>query len=113
MAQDVQPRIRIPSQIKMGEVIEVKTLVTHEMESGHRRDSNGALVPRRIINKFEASIDGNVVFTAVWYPSVSANLTRTGALSSSRTVHTTVTGAAAPRVQTSGETVCATVPTVA
>ena len=38
MAQDVQPRIRIPSQIKMGEVIEVKTLVTHEMESGQRRD---------------------------------------------------------------------------
>ena len=73
MAQDVQPRIRIPSQIKMGEVIEVKTLVTHEMESGHRRDSNGALVPRRIINRLTCSYNGRPVFEAALEPAVAAN----------------------------------------
>jgi sulfur-oxidizing protein SoxZ len=73
MAQDVQPRIRIPAQIKMGEVIEVKTLVTHEMESGHRRDSNGALVPRRIINRLTCSYNGRPVFEAALEPAVAAN----------------------------------------
>ncbi|MBL8567282.1 MAG: thiosulfate oxidation carrier complex protein SoxZ [Hyphomicrobiaceae bacterium] len=73
MAQDIQPRIRIPSQIRMGEVIEVKTLVTHEMESGQRRDSNGALVPRRIINRLTCSYNGRPVFEAALEPAVSAN----------------------------------------
>ena len=50
--------------VKPGEVIEVKTLVTHEMESGHRRDSNGALVPRRIINRLTCSYNGRPVFEA-------------------------------------------------
>lgn len=72
MAQDVQPRIRIPSQIKAGEVIEVKTLVTHDMESGQRRDG-GKLVPRRIINKMTCTYNGRTVFDAALEPAIAAN----------------------------------------
>lgn len=73
MAQDVKPRIRIPSQIKAGEVIEVKTLVTHEMESGQRRDPAGALVARRIINRLTCAYNGRPVFEATLEPAIAAN----------------------------------------
>lgn len=67
------PRVRIPSKAKAGELIEVKTLISHEMESGQRKDSAGKIIPREIINKFTASFNGKVVFEADWYPAVSAN----------------------------------------
>ncbi len=73
MATDLKPRIRLPSQIKMGDVVEVKTLVTHDMESGHRRDASGALVPRRIINKMTCAYNGRPVFEATLEPAVAAN----------------------------------------
>lgn len=72
MAKSV-PRVRVPAAAKPGDVIEIKTLISHDMETGQRKDSEGNLVPRRIINKFEASVDGKVVFSAEWHPSVSAN----------------------------------------
>lgn len=67
------PRVRLPATAKKGEIIEVKTLISHDMESGQRKDANGKVVPRKIINKFEASYNGKPVFTAEWHPSVSAN----------------------------------------
>ena len=73
MAQDINPRIRLPSQIRPGEVIEVKTLVTHEMESGQRRDPTGALVPRKILNKMTCSYNGRPVFEAALEPAIAAN----------------------------------------
>jgi sulfur-oxidizing protein SoxZ len=73
MAQDLNPRIRLPSQIKAGEVIEVKTLVTHEMESGQRQDASGKLVPRRIINRMTCAYNGRPVFEATLEPAIAAN----------------------------------------
>ncbi|MSP47938.1 MAG: thiosulfate oxidation carrier complex protein SoxZ [Alphaproteobacteria bacterium] len=73
MAQDVKPRIRIPAQVKPGEVFEVKALVTHDMESGQRRDAAGALVPRRIINRLTCAYNGRPVFDAALEPAVAAN----------------------------------------
>lgn len=67
------PRVRMPATAKKGEIVEVKTLISHDMESGQRKDANGKTVPRRIINKFEATYNGKPVFTAAWHPSVSAN----------------------------------------
>lgn len=67
------PRVRVPSTAKKGEVVEVKTLISHEMESGQRKDAAGATIPRRIIRKFEARYNGKLVFEADWAPSVSAN----------------------------------------
>jgi sulfur-oxidizing protein SoxZ len=73
MAIKSTPRVRVPAQAKAGEIIEIKTLISHEMESGQRKDSSGKTVPRNIINRFEASFDGELVFAADWFPSISAN----------------------------------------
>jgi sulfur-oxidizing protein SoxZ len=67
------PRVRVPATAKPGELIEIKTLISHEMESGQRKDAQGATIPRKIINKFTASFNGKMVFEADWHPAISAN----------------------------------------
>lgn len=73
MAPQPTPRVRLPAQAKAGEIIEIKTLISHEMESGQRKDSAGKAIPRKIINKFTAAFNGKVVFEADWHPAISAN----------------------------------------
>ena len=73
MAQPSKPRVRAPSSAKAGEMIEIKTLISHDMESGQRKGSDGAVVPRRIIKEFTASFDGTPFFRAEWQPAISAN----------------------------------------
>jgi sulfur-oxidizing protein SoxZ len=67
------PRVRAPNKAKVGEIVEIKSLISHEMESGQRRDSGGKVVPRKIINKFTASFNGKTFFEADWQPAISAN----------------------------------------
>ena len=67
------PRVRVPPTAKPGEMIEIKTLISHEMESGQRKDAAGAVIPRKIINKFTAAFNGKTVFEADWNPAISAN----------------------------------------
>lgn len=67
------PRVRLPATAKKDEVIEIKTLISHEMESGQRRDSAGKAIPRKIINKVTAAFNGKVFFEADWHPAISAN----------------------------------------
>jgi len=67
------PRVRVPTQAKPGELIEIKTLISHEMESGQRKDASGKIVPRKIINTFTAQFNGKTVFEADWNPAISAN----------------------------------------
>jgi sulfur-oxidizing protein SoxZ len=66
-------RIRLPASIKKGETVEVKTLITHTMESGQRRDSAGAVIPRKILNKFACTYNGKDVIRADWASAISAN----------------------------------------
>ncbi len=73
MAVDPAPRVRLPAEAKPGEIIEIKALISHEMETGQRRDEAGQIVPRKIIREFIASFNGKQVFRAEWFPSVSAN----------------------------------------
>lgn len=67
------PRIRMPATAKAGDVVEVKTLISHEMESGQRKDKEGKLIPRKIINKFVAKFNGKELMTVDWHAAVSAN----------------------------------------
>jgi sulfur-oxidizing protein SoxZ len=67
------PRVRVPAKAKKDELIEIKTLISHDMESGQRKGADGAVIPRKIINKFVAQFNGKQVFAADWYPSISAN----------------------------------------
>ena len=74
MAKDIKPRIRVPKSINKGDVFEVKTLVTHAMESGQRPNKQtGGKFPRDIINKFVVTYNGKEVLKADWHPAVSAN----------------------------------------
>ncbi|MGQ0662849.1 MAG: thiosulfate oxidation carrier complex protein SoxZ [Pseudomonadota bacterium] len=66
-------RIRLPSSIKKGDVVEVKTLITHTMESGQRRDSSGDVIPRKILNKFVCTYNGKEVLRAELAPAIAAN----------------------------------------
>jgi sulfur-oxidizing protein SoxZ len=66
-------RIVVPREVKKGSTFEIKTLITHEMETGHRRDSAGNPIPRNIINRFVATYDGEEIFSADLFPGVAAN----------------------------------------
>lgn len=68
-----KPRIKLPDSAKVGDVIEVKTLISHVMETGQRRDPDGKPIPRFIINTFSAKFAGKDVFTADLQPGISAN----------------------------------------
>jgi sulfur-oxidizing protein SoxZ len=66
-------RIRVPRQARKDEVIEIKTLILHPMETGRRRNVQGQLMPRRIIHTFTCTYNGTQVFRADWHPAVAAN----------------------------------------
>lgn len=87
---DQPPVIRIaaPARATPGEVIELKALIRHDMESGYRRNAYGEQIPRNILKTFECHYDGEVVFRAEFFPGIAADpiltfyttATRTGAL---------------------------------
>ena len=55
-----QPRIRLPAQIRAGEVIEIRTLITHVMETGQRKDQAGAAVPRVAEHELNLAFEANL-----------------------------------------------------
>lgn len=74
MADAPKPRIRLDKkEAKKGDAIEVKTLISHVMESGQRKGADGKVIPRKIINKFTVEYMGKVIFQADIEPAVSAN----------------------------------------
>ncbi|MEO0543873.1 MAG: thiosulfate oxidation carrier complex protein SoxZ [Pseudomonadota bacterium] len=68
-----KPRVRLPKSASVGEVITIKTLIKHRMESGQRKDQDGNVVPRLIINKFECDFNGTPVFSCDIEPGVSSD----------------------------------------
>jgi sulfur-oxidizing protein SoxZ len=73
MADDIKPRLRVPATAKKGELVEVKTLITHPMETGLRKDGDGKLVPRLIVNTLAVTYNGKPVLNAKLEPAVAAN----------------------------------------
>jgi sulfur-oxidizing protein SoxZ len=67
------PRIKAPETARPGEIIEIKTLISHRMETGQRHDHDGKLVPRDIINSFTCSFDGVPFVTVRFGTGISAN----------------------------------------
>jgi sulfur-oxidizing protein SoxZ len=65
--------INVPARAKRGEVIEIKTLVSHVMETGFRRTQLGAPIPRDIIRQFVCTYNGTEVFRAELHPAIAAN----------------------------------------
>jgi sulfur-oxidizing protein SoxZ len=68
-----KPRIKIPDSAKVGDVIEIKTLISHVMETGQRRDKDGKVIPRMILNSFAVTFEGKEVMRAELHPGTSAN----------------------------------------
>ena len=68
-----KPRLKLPKQAKKGEIIQIKTLVQHVMETGLRKDANGNPIARKILNKFSCTVNGKLVFSADFEPAISAN----------------------------------------
>ncbi len=66
-------RIDVPKTAKRGEIIDIRTLISHSMETGFRRDYLGAPLPRDIITGFVCTYNGVEVCRAVLHPAISAN----------------------------------------
>ena len=83
--------VNMPKTAKQGEVIDIKVLISHPMESGQRHDDNGQIIPRKIINKFVCAWNGEEVFSADFFPAIAANpfLSFTAIASESGTVSMT------------------------
>jgi len=73
MAQDVTPRVKVPKSAAAGEAISIKTLISHPMESGQRKDKEGNLIPRSIINRFTCEFNGEMVLDVAMEPAISTN----------------------------------------
>ena len=67
------PRIKLPDSAKVGEIVEIKTLATHIMETGNRKDPSGHIIPRDIIHTFTATYAGQEVFSATLGSGIAAN----------------------------------------
>jgi sulfur-oxidizing protein SoxZ len=65
--------INVPAKAKRGDVIEIKTLMSHIMETGFRRTATAELVPRDIITSFTCRYNGNEIFRADLFPAIAAN----------------------------------------
>ena len=68
-----QARVRVPAEARRGEVIEIRTMIQHPMETGFRRDDVGNAVPVHIIHRFTCTYNGEEVFAADLHPAIAAN----------------------------------------
>lgn len=73
MASGVKPRVKVPKSASAGEAIVIKTLISHPMESGQRKDSSGNPIPRSIINRFTCEFNGQNVIDITMEPAISTN----------------------------------------
>jgi len=73
MASGVKPRVKVPKKAAAGDVITIKTLISHKMESGQRKDKEGNVIPRSIINRFTCDFNGENVVDVMLEPAISTN----------------------------------------
>jgi sulfur-oxidizing protein SoxZ len=65
--------INVPAKAKRGDIIEIKTLMSHIMETGFRRTASGEIIPRHIITSFICRYNGTEIFRAELFPATAAN----------------------------------------
>ena len=65
--------INVPPKAKRGDIIEIKTLMSHIMETGYRRTATGDLIPRDIITSFICRYNGVEIFRTDLFPAIAAN----------------------------------------
>ena len=67
------PRVQVPSVAAKSEIFQVKALISHQMETGLRRDPQGDVIARNIINKFVCRYNDVVVFDVDLHEAMAAN----------------------------------------
>ncbi len=65
--------LNVPATAAPDEIVEIKVLIQHPMETGFRTDRNGRLVPRDIIQQLSCDYRGEEVFRVQLFPAVAAN----------------------------------------
>ena len=73
MADGAKPRVKAPKSASAGEVVTIKTLISHKMESGQRKNKDGSVIPRSIINRFTCEFNGTSVIDVTLEPAISTN----------------------------------------
>jgi sulfur-oxidizing protein SoxZ len=65
--------INVPQKATRGEIITIKTLISHIMETGFRHDNQGRAVPRDIITSLVCTYNGEEIFNVTLYQAIAAN----------------------------------------
>ena len=65
--------VNVPASAKRGDIVEIKTVVAHAMETGFRRTQFGEMIPRDIISRFVCTYNGAEIFRAELSPAIAAN----------------------------------------
>jgi sulfur-oxidizing protein SoxZ len=73
MAKGVKPRVKVPKKAAAGDAITIKTLISHKMESGQRKNKDGSPIPRSIINRFTCDFNGQNVIDMTLEAAISTN----------------------------------------
>jgi sulfur-oxidizing protein SoxZ len=69
----IEPRVQAPGTVTRDDLFQVRTLIAHPMETGLRRDSDGQVIPRKLINRVSCRYNGATVFSAELHEAVAAN----------------------------------------
>lgn len=73
MASGVKPRVKVPKTAAAGDIVTIKTLISHKMESGTRKDKSGNIIPRSIIHRFTCDFNGVNVIDVDMHGAISTN----------------------------------------
>lgn len=65
--------VSVPPTARRGEIVDIRAMIAHPMETGYRMGPNGAEIPRHIIARLVCTYAGAEVFSAEFFPAVSAN----------------------------------------
>ena len=65
--------INVPAKAKRGDAIEIKTLISHIMETGYRHSNTGEMIPRDIITSLSCKYNGEEIFSTMFFPAIAAN----------------------------------------
>ena len=65
--------VNAPKTAKKGEIVEIKALIMHVMETGFRPGTSGRIIPRNIIEDFTATWNGREIFRMKMSPAIAAN----------------------------------------
>jgi sulfur-oxidizing protein SoxZ len=69
----VTARIQVPREVRRGDLIEVRIIIQHPMETGFRYDALGRQTPRNVIYSFECRYGGAEIFRAAMGAGIAAN----------------------------------------